>query len=238
MPDFAPLLHTIGLAGPQDLALFMAATLVLNATPGVDLLLTVSRSLQGGARAGIAAALGINAGCVLHALAAAFGLAALLVVSPTTFSIIKWAGAAYLLWLAFGMGRASLASAAAGTASAATPVDIAALVAPRSFWADFRSGLLTNVLNPKVALFFLAFLPQFIAAEMTAKTAAFLALGALFVIQSFLFLLLVILAVVRLRARWRERGASPALARALNAAGGLLFASLAWRLLGSHNAAA
>ena len=89
----------------QQLPLFMAAVLVLNATPGVDLLLTVSRTAQSGVRAGIMAALGINVGCALHALAAAFGLAALLAWSATAFSLLKWAGAAYLLWLAFGMLR-------------------------------------------------------------------------------------------------------------------------------------
>ncbi len=233
MLDLGALLHTIGLAGPQDLALFMVATLVLNATPGVDLLLTVSRSLQGGARAGIAAALGINAGCVLHALAAAFGLAALLALSPIAFSVIKWAGAAYLLWLAFGMCRAAWAAGSTPPADAA-----AAAVVPRSVWADFRSGLLTNLLNPKVALFFLAFLPQFISAAAANKTLAFLALGALFVVQGFVFLLLVIFAAVKLRARWHKRRASPAVERTLSAAGGLLFAALAWRLVSSHDAAA
>ena len=84
----------LGLAGWPELGLFMLATLVLNATPGVDLLLTVTRTLQGGAKAGMAAALGINAGCVVHAMAAAFGLAALLAVSATAFLAIKWLGAA------------------------------------------------------------------------------------------------------------------------------------------------
>jgi threonine/homoserine/homoserine lactone efflux protein len=78
---------------------------VLNATPGVDFLLTVSRTLQGGARAGVAAVAGINAGCVVHALAAAFGLAALLAAIPGAFQIIQWAGAAYLVWLGIGMLR-------------------------------------------------------------------------------------------------------------------------------------
>ncbi len=232
MPDFGTLLHAIGLAGPQALGLFMAATLVLNATPGVDLLLTVTRSVQGGARAGIAAALGINAGCVVHALAAAFGLAALLAVSSTAFSFIKWAGAAYLLWLAFGLARAALA------ADRVAPATAAPTESRRSFWADFRVGLLTNLFNPKVALFFLAFLPQFIAASAANKTSAFLVLGALFVVQSFLFLLLVILVVLQLRARWARRRASSTVTRVLNAVGGLLFAVLALRLLGSRSTAA
>ena len=207
-----------GLGGPQDLLLFMAAVLVLNATPGVDLLLTVTRTLQGGARAGMAAALGINAGCVVHALAAAFGLAALLAVSATAFAIVKWAGAAYLLWLAIGMLREAWAGRA--------PASAADRAVPRSVMADFRTGLLTNVLNPKVLLFFLAFLPQFIRPETSDKTTAFLLLGAVFVVQSTLFLA----AVVALAARARRVEAPPALARTLQALGGTVFAALALRL--------
>ena len=97
------MLEALGLPGPRELLLFMGAVLVLNATPGVDFLLTVSRTLQAGARAGAAAALGISAGCVVHALAAAFGLAALLALRPGAFWLIQWAGAAYLAWLGLGL---------------------------------------------------------------------------------------------------------------------------------------
>ena len=205
--------------GGHELALFVAATFVLNATPGVDLLLTVSRTLQGGARAGIAAALGIAAGCAVHALAAAFGLASLLALSPRAFTALQWAGAAYLRWLALGMARrAWRGGAAQATACAAVP---------RSRSADFRSGLLTNVLNPKVALFFLAFLPQFIGPGVADKTLAFLLLGLMFVVQSLVFLL----ALAVLTARLRRPQASPRLARTLQAGGAALFAALAWRLL-------
>jgi threonine/homoserine/homoserine lactone efflux protein len=205
---------------PQ-LPLFMAAVLVLNATPGVDLLLTVSRTAQSGVRAGVMAALGINAGCALHALAAAFGLAALLAWSATAFTALKWAGAAYLLWLAFGMLRSAWRGAAAPPAAADEQPP-----ARRSAAADFRRGLLTNLLNPKVALFMLAFLPQFIPAQSAHKTLAFLALGLLFIVQSTLFLL----AVVLLTARLSRLNALARSARALQAAGGLLFMVLAARL--------
>ena len=218
------LVHLLGLASGADLLLFMSAVLVLNATPGVDLLLTVSRTLQGGARAGVMVALGINAGCVVHALAAAFGLAALLAVSASVFTLIKWLGAAYLLWLALGMWRTALRGTGANAAAQS--------VAPRSAWADFRVGLLTNVLNPKVALFFLAFLPQFIAPETPDKTSAMLALGALFVAQSIVFLLLVVSLVARLRAL----PSSPRAARVLGAVGGAIFAGLAWRLVATRQA--
>jgi threonine/homoserine/homoserine lactone efflux protein len=226
-PAMAPGLGLLGLAGGHELLLFMAAVFVLNATPGVDLLLTVTRTLQGGARAGAAAALGIGAGCIVHALAAAFGLAALLAVSGTAFAFIKWLGAAYLLWLAFGMARAAWHGTQGGSLAAAP-------AASRPAWADFRTGLFTNVLNPKVALFFLAFLPQFIAPGTPDKTLAFLGLGAIFVAQGTAFLL----GVVMLAARLRRLPASPRAARWLQALGAMLFAALALRLATARAVAA
>jgi threonine/homoserine/homoserine lactone efflux protein len=224
----------LGLPDGQGWLLFVAATFVLNATPGVDLLLTVSRTLQGGTRAGVAAALGINAGCVVHALAAAFGLAAVLAVSATAFTVVRWLGAAYLLWLAVGLWRAAWRGAADSAGSLTT-------VPRRTAWQDFRTGLLTNLLNPKVALFFLAFLPQFIAAGSAHKTLAFLLLGTAFMVQSLIFLLLVVAlttTLAGLTAARRQRSRSRALTRMLQALGGTLFAGLAWRLtVGGRTAA-
>ncbi len=203
--------------GLQHLWLFAVTVLVVNATPGVDLMLTLTRTLQFGPRAGLAAALGITTGCVVHTLAAAFGLAALLTASAEAFTVIKWAGAAYLLWLAAGMLRAALGH----STSVAAP---GAGVPTR--WGIFRQGLLTNVLNPKVALFFLALLPQFIASGAAHKTLAFVALGTWFVVQGLLFLACFVLLVAPLR---RVRP-TPALNRALNALGAGLFVALAARL--------
>lgn len=206
------------LPAASEAAVFALAVLLLNATPGVDFLLTVSRTLQGGARAGVAAALGINAGCVVHALAAASGLAALLALLPAAFGLIQWAGAAYLVWLGLGLLR----QAWRGAASVDAPP-----VPARSFAADFRVGLLTNVLNPKVALFFLAFLPQFVPAASPSKTLSFLLLGAWFVLQGLVFLLLLVAL-----ASWLSRlGTSARLRRVLSALGGVLFIALAVRLL-------
>ena len=209
---------------PPDLWLFATAVFVLNATPGVDFLLTVSRTLQGGARAGIAAVAGITAGCVVHALAAAFGLAAMLALHAGAFRAIQWAGAAYLVWIGVGMLRQAWRS------GPALDVPSAVAVAPRSWVADFRAGLLTNVLNPKVALFFLAFLPQFVPATSPSPTGSFLLLGAWFVLQGGLFSL----ALVALAARLARLGGSPALQRTLNGVGGLLFIGLAVLLLRDH----
>jgi threonine/homoserine/homoserine lactone efflux protein len=206
--------------GTHDLALFAVTVLVLNATPGVDLALTLVSTLRGGVRAGLAAAAGISSGCVIHTLAAAFGLAALLAASSAAFSVVKWAGAAYLLWLAVGMLRRGLRSGSNETS------DAASAPLPKSPTQLFRHGFATNVLNPKVALFFLALLPQFIDADASNKTLAFHFLGAWFVVQGLAFLAVFVLLMAPLR-RWQ---APAAVARGLHLAGGSLFALLAARL--------
>lgn len=205
--------------GTHDLALFALTVLVVNATPGVDMALTLVCTLKGGMRDGLAAAAGICAGCSVHTLAAAFGLAALMATSATAFTAVKWAGAAYLVWLAIGMLRTGLSPAVAAPAGSSA-------AATAGSQALFRQGFLTNVTNPKVALFFLALLPQFIDAGALNKTAAFLFLGAWFVVQGFAFLALFVVLVAPLR-RWQPR---PAVTRGLHLAGGALFAWLAARL--------
>jgi threonine/homoserine/homoserine lactone efflux protein len=203
--------------GIHDPWLFAATVLVLNATPGVDMMLTLARTLQFGVRGGLASALGACAGCLLHTLAAAFGLAALMAASSAAFTVVKWAGAAYLAWLALGMARAAWrGEAPASPAAAAAPLATAL----------FRQGMLTNVLNPKVALFFLALLPQFIGADAPHKTAAFLLLGAWSIVQGALFLFAFVLLVAPLR-RWRPSSAAQ---RGLNGVAAGLFAGLAARL--------
>lgn len=207
--------------GTRDLPLFIVTAFVLNATPGVDMLFTLSRTLQHGWRAGIAAALGVLGGCVVHTLAAALGLAALLAASALAFTTIKWLGAAYLMWLAWEMLR----TAARDT----EPALAAAPMAPLT--RILAQGFLTNVLNPKVALFFLALLPQFISADAPNKPMAFLFLGSIFIGGGALFLF----ALVALAHRMRTFGASRAFMktgrRVLNAVGGALFAALAVRLV-------
>jgi len=205
--------------GTHSLGVFALTVLVINATPGVDMVLVLTRTLRHGVVGGIAAALGVSAGCVVHTLVAAFGLAALLAASAAAFAVVKWAGAAYLLWLAFGMlrdgvrARGPLAVDAERTASPG----VARL---------FAQGLATNVLNPKVAIFFLALLPQFIDADAPAKLLAFVFLGAWFVVQGTAFLVAFVLLVAPLR-RWRAPSGA---ARALNVGGAGLFAWLAARL--------
>lgn len=159
----------------QHLPLFVSAGLLLNLTPGADMVLVVRHSAANGLRAGAMAALGVGAGCLVHTLAAALGLATLLAGSPAAFNALRWAGAAYLVWMGWGLLRSAVPSTAAATDA---PAPTAAL--HRVFW----QGFLTNALNPKVALFFLAFVPQFIAPGTVRPTTAFLALGTLFVVNS------------------------------------------------------
>jgi RhtB (resistance to homoserine/threonine) family protein len=154
---------------------FVAAGWLLNLTPGPDVLYIVSNALRHGARAGVIAGLGITAGCFVHIAAAALGLSALMAASATAFALVKWLGAAYLLWIGV---RMLFSRAAPSTLT--TQVD-AATASPEVNWKGiFLGGFWTNALNPKVALFFLAFVPQFIAPNADNKTLAFVLLGVLF----------------------------------------------------------
>lgn len=162
MPDF------------QHLLLFIAAGWLLNLTPGPDVLYIVTHSLRSGARAGIVAGLGITAGCFVHIFAAAVGVSALLATSGMAFTVLKWMGAAYLLWI----GVKILFSR---RPEATTDLKAVAASEPqRPLKAIFIGGFWTNVLNPKVAIFFLAFVPQFIAPDAASPALAFAMLGVLF----------------------------------------------------------
>jgi len=161
------------MAGTQHLWLFIVSGLLLNITPGPDSLFIMARSASQGWRAGFVACWGIGAGVFVHVGAAALGLSALLATSAMAFTVVKVAGAAYLVWIGIGMlrrrGAGEAPVAAAGDAPRAIP-----------YRQIFRQGFLTNVLNPKVALFFLAFVPQFIAPDAASKPLAFVLLGAIF----------------------------------------------------------
>jgi threonine/homoserine/homoserine lactone efflux protein len=166
----------------QHLVLFVFAGLLLNLTPGPDVLYIVSNALRAGARAGIVAGLGITAGCFVHVFAAAVGVSALLAASATAFTVLKWAGAAYLSWVGVKLLRSRTSGESWG--SRGSPPAYEGEQAPLGLPAVFRGGFLTNVLNPKVAIFFLAFVPQFIAPGTEHKALAFMLLGTLFNINS------------------------------------------------------
>ncbi len=163
----------VGTLGIHELWLFVVSGLLLNVTPGPDTAYIVGRSVQLGWRGGAAAALGISCGCLVHVFGAAIGLSALLMTSSAAFTALKMVGAAYLLF----SGVRMLLSRAPAVVQAAAADDAGGPPLRRVFW----QGVLTNVLNPKVALFFLAFLPQFVATDSPHKTLAFLVLGLIFI---------------------------------------------------------
>jgi len=203
------------MTGIHDLWLFVLSGLLLNMTPGVDTLYIVARGTAQGWRAGAVAALGIGAGCIVHTVAAALGLSAILATSAMAFGLVKWVGAAYLVYL----GVTLLLTR--------SPKVAAPLPPPASLPKVFAQGFLTNVLNPKVALFFLAFLPQFIDVDAPHKALAFILLGAIFDANGTLWNLLV---------AWTASGLGRKLAVGggavtwLNRALGTLFVALGARL--------
>ena len=205
--------------GTHDLALFIASGLLLNIAPGPDSLLVVTRSAAQGWRAGSAAAFGIGAGIFVHIFAAALGLSAVLATSATAFAAVKYAGAAYLLYIGIGL-LVGKRNNLAGTKSTLAP-------APLTYRKIFMQGFLTNVLNPKVALFFLAFVPQFMLPDSTNKALAFIVLGCIFNFNGMLWcnLLAVVTAFTRSRIR-----AGNALSRWIGRLVGALFVSFGVKL--------
>ncbi|ATQ42516.1 LysE family translocator [Caulobacter mirabilis] len=159
----------IVLPGAAALGLFVGAALVLLLIPGPAVLYVIGRSVEQGRTAGLVSILGIHAATLVHVAAAAFGLSALLASSALAFSIVKYAGAAYLIW----MGLRKLFSPTPSAADGAPP-------APRhSRWRLFRDGFIVNLLNPKTALFFLAFLPQFVDVGRGHVASQIVVLGVL-----------------------------------------------------------
>jgi len=150
---------------PLSIATFLGAGLLLNLTPGSDVMFASASGLAGGPRAGVAAAFGVALGGLMHTALAAAGLAALLVASPAAFEVLRWLGAGYLLFLAVKYWGAGPAQDVAGTAA---------------FGRAVRRGFVTNALNPKVALFVLAFLPQFTNPAAGPVWQQILVLGLMF----------------------------------------------------------
>lgn len=164
----------------HQLLMFIAAGWLLNLTPGPDVLYIVSNALKSGTRAGIVAGLGITTGCFMHIFAAAVGVGALLATSAMAFTVLKWLGAAYLMWMGVRI-LLSRPSGEGGSAAAIAAAQGGALSgAATSLSKVFLGGFWTNVLNPKVAIFFLAFVPQFISPGSENKALVFVLLGVLF----------------------------------------------------------
>jgi threonine/homoserine/homoserine lactone efflux protein len=213
--------------GITQLPLFIAAGLLLNITPGADMALVASRAATGGWRAGAAAALGVGAGCGVHIGAAALGLSALLAASPWGLAPLRWLGAAYLVWLGIVLLRSGMYQADQPAAAVpGAPPEAGRLPLRRMF----AQGFFTNALNPKVALFFLAFVPQFIDPRAPRQALAFVVLGLVFVVNSTLVNLGVAAAVAQLARRLAGQPRWPALGRWLNCGVGALFVALGGQL--------
>jgi RhtB (resistance to homoserine/threonine) family protein len=206
----------------HDLPLFMVAALLLNLTPGADMLFVAGTSAARGRRAGVLASLGVGVGCLVHMALAALGLSALLATSALAFEVVKWLGAAYLVWMGVAMLQRPRSAASLPDTAAAS------VVAPsrRVFW----QGVLTNALNPKVALFFLAFLPQFITPHAPGQAMAFLALGAWFDVGGTLVNIAVAVLASGLGARWAGSAGGGRAAAWLQRAAGALFIGLGVKL--------
>ncbi|ACI99266.1 LysE family translocator [Rhodospirillum centenum] len=203
---------------PQLLAVYTLAAVALSLTPGPDMLLCFASGLGGGPRAGLAASAGVATALLLHTVAMTLGFAGLVAASPLALDLLRWLGAAYLLWAAWNAFRAGPAGL-----GAVAPTDQRAALA-----AVYRRGLLTCLLNPKLLLFMLAFLPQFVRPEAGSMAAQFLVLSLILFVPGFL-----VNAAVGVSAgglgRWLLR--RPLWARVQNWLVGTIFVALALRLV-------
>jgi RhtB (resistance to homoserine/threonine) family protein len=202
--------------GIHDFGLFLAAGILLNLTPGPDTVYILGRSVAQGRETGIASALGICLGSIFHTCAAALGLSAILATSALAFGAIKLLGGAYLIFLGTKM-----------VLDRRKHLTLPSNFRRRTIAAAFRQGVLTNILNPKVALFFLAFLPQFIDPASNTKVWAFLALGFAFVTTGTIWCLVLAWFASTFSERLR---ANETVAQWLNRTAGALFVFLGLRL--------
>ena len=202
--------------GIHDFGLFLAAGILLNLTPGPDTAYILGRSIAQGREAGIASALGICLGSIFHSCAAALGLSAILATSAVAFAAIKLLGGAYLIFLGIKM-----------LLDRRRQLSLPSNFRRRTTIAAFRQGVFTNVLNPKVALFFLAFLPQFIDPASNMKVFAFLMLGLTFVTTGTIWCLILAWFASAFSERLRT---NETIGQWLNRAAGALFVFLGLRL--------
>ena len=183
--------------GINELSLFIVAGLLLNITPGVDMLYVMHRAGSEGFKSGVVASLGIAGGCIVHICFAVIGLSALIAASSTAFTVIKYIGAAYLVYLGITMLFQSKPTSSPQNFSTQT-----------NLWKVFKQGVLINALNPKVALFFLAFIPQFIDASSTQKPLAFLILGLIFNFNGTIVLVIVAWITSKIKNAFKSVGGS------------------------------
>ena len=198
-----------------ELGLFIAASALLAIAPGPDVIYVLTRGIAQGRRAGLAAALGFASGCLFHTALAALGIAALIRSSPMAFDVVRYAGAAYLVWI----GIQALRHRSAFSIEAASDA--------RSLATIYKQSVVGNILNPKVTLFFLAFLPQFVDAQAGNVALQMALLGVVFMVVT-----IVVFGAVAIFAAmvgdWIRR--KPAIGERLNIFAGLTFIALGIRV--------
>ena len=182
----------------HNLPLFVVSCLLLNLTPGQDTMYIIGRSLAQGRRAGVLSVMGIMTGVLVHTLLAAFGLSAVLAASAMAFAAVKYAGAVYLIWIGIGYLRSPARSVDSLHASPESNLQSGAI---------FRQGVLTNVLNPKVSLFFLSFLPQFVDSSVQPVFIPFLILGLIFFVTGSIWCLVLVYGATWVTAKLQRRAA-------------------------------
>ena len=198
-----------------DIALFIVASALLTIAPGPDIIYVLTRGVSQGPKAGMAAALGFASGCIFHTVLAAVGIAALIRSSQLAFDLVRYAGAAYLVWI----GIQALRHRSSFSIEGARDV--------RTLATIYKQSVLGNMLNPKVTLFFLAFLPQFVNTQAGSAGWQMALLGAIFMVQTVL-----IFGAVALFAGWigswiRRK---PAIGERLNVFAGITFIALGIRV--------
>ena len=203
---------------------FVMAAILLNLTPGSDSMYIITRSISQGQTAGFYSVLGIISGILVHTLLAALGLSVLLANSPTAFMIVKYIGASYLCYL----GVKMLMSKQQPLIGASLQENGKPSAKTLDYWQIYKQGMLTNTFNPKVALFFLAFFPQFINPNYANSTLSFLLLGLTFAVTGFIWCLCLALLASKFSEKLRE---NPAIESILNKISGVVFIGLGIKLL-------
>ncbi|MBW1694815.1 MAG: LysE family translocator [Deltaproteobacteria bacterium] len=203
--------------GIQNFALFLVSCILLNITPGQDTMYILGRSMAQGRKAGIISVFGIMTGVLVHTLLAAFGLSVILATSSLAFSIVKYLGAGYLVWIGLGF----LLKSKVGNHLEMVKTD------QKRSWIIYRQGVLTNVLNPKVSLFFLSFLPQFVVPQADFIFVPFLMLGATFFTTGSIWCMVLVFGSMWLKDKMRYRTAMGGITKKLT---GALFVGLGVKL--------
>ena len=204
---------------------FVMAAILLNLTPGSDSMYIITRSISQGSQAGFYSVLGIISGILVHTLLAALGLSIILANSPLAFMIVKYIGASYLCYLGVKM---LMSKQQPLLASSLPEEEKTATARPLDRWQIYKQGVLTNTFNPKVALFFLAFFPQFINPNYANNMVSFIILGLTFAATGFIWCLCLALLASKFSENLRK---NPAIEVLLNRVSGVVFIGLGIKLL-------